>query len=357
MITISHLRKEYPNATPLTDVNVTINKGDVISIIGPSGTGKSTLLRCLNMLDAPTSGTILVDGINVTDKNCDLSRVRRKMGMVFQSFNLFNHLNVIENITYAPIKLLGLSKEEAEAKAMELLNMVFLQDKAYAYPDELSGGQKQRIAICRALAMNPEIILFDEPTSALDPTMVQEVLSVIKMLAKKGLTMLIVTHEMKFAKEVSNRIFYMDQGIIYDDGTPEEIFDYPQKDRTRQFIQKLKVLDKAIDSNSFDFMGFNSDIEAFGRKHLLSQRTIYGIQVILEEVYLNKLTDKHPMEFSMEYSEKQDDLYVYLKYAGNKYNPLEDMDDVAKAIVNNVIDTVEFDFIDNKNTLKIKVKN
>jgi len=356
MITISHLRKEYPNATPLTDVNVTINKGDVISIIGPSGTGKSTLLRCLNMLDAPTSGTITIDGIDVTAKNCDLSMVRRKMGMVFQSFNLFNHLNVIENITYAPMKLLGLSKKEAQEKAMELLNMVFLADKAYAYPDELSGGQKQRIAICRALAMDPEIVLFDEPTSALDPTMVQEVLAVIKMLAKKGLTMLIVTHEMKFARDVSNRIFYMDQGIIYDDGTPEEIFDHPQKDRTRQFIQRLKVLDKRIDSNNFDFMGFNSDIEAFGRKHLLSQRSIYATEVILEEICFNMLTDKQPIDFSMEYSEKDDDLYVYLNYEGGKYNPLKDMDDIVNVIVKNVIDSVDYSFTNNKNTLKIKVK-
>jgi len=355
MITISHLRKEYPNATPLTDVNVTINKGDVISVIGPSGTGKSTLLRCLNMLDAPTSGTITIDGIEVTDKHCDLSMVRRKMGMVFQSFNLFNHMNVIDNITYAPMKLLGISKKQAEEKAMELLSMVFLADKAYAYPDELSGGQKQRIAICRALAMDPEIVLFDEPTSALDPTMVQEVLAVIKMLAKKGLTMLIVTHEMKFAKDVSNRIFYMDQGIIYDDGTPEEIFDHPQKDRTRQFVQKLKVLEKRIDSNGFDFMGFNSDIENFGRKHLLSQKAIYGVEVILEEICFNMLMDKHPIDFTLEYSEKEDELSVNLQFAGEKYNPLKNMDEVVESIVKNVVKSSNYKFGNNKNILKINI--
>lgn len=214
MITIRHLKKEYPGVTPLKDVNVEISRGDVISVIGPSGTGKSTLIRCLNLLEQPTSGEIIIDGEVITDKSCDVSRVRRKMGMVFQQFNLFPHMTVIENIMTAPVDLLGKSRQDAYDKGMELLRKVGLADKALVYPGGLSGGQKQRVAIARALAMEPEIILFDEPTSALDPTMVGEVQSVIRDLARQGNTMIIVTHEMKFAREVCNRVFYMDEGGI-----------------------------------------------------------------------------------------------------------------------------------------------
>ena len=202
LIKISHLRKAYPNVTPLKDVNTTIYKGDVISVIGPSGTGKSTLLRCINMMDPPTSGDIYINDEAITAPNCQLHLLRRKMGMVFQSFNLFNHKTVIENIMMAPMDLLGKSAQEAYDKGMELLRTVGLADKALNFPDELSGGQKQRVAIARTLAMEPEIILFDEPTSALDPTKVGEVLEVIRELAQKGMTMLIVTHEMNFAKDV-----------------------------------------------------------------------------------------------------------------------------------------------------------
>ena len=211
MIKINHLRKEYANITPLKDVNVHIHKGDVISIIGPSGTGKSTLIRCINMLETPTSGEIWVGDECITDKKCNINKIRQKMGIVFQSFNLFNHMNIIENIMAAPMDLLGKSKQDAYDEAIELLRTVGLADKAFNYPDELSGGQKQRVAIARALAMEPEIILLDEPTSALDPTMVGEVQVVIKDLAKRGLTLMIVTHEMKFAREVANRVFYMDE--------------------------------------------------------------------------------------------------------------------------------------------------
>jgi polar amino acid transport system ATP-binding protein len=225
MITVRHLKKAYSNAVPLTDVNLEVKKGEIISVIGPSGSGKSTLLRCINMLEKPTSGEIIVDGEMITAKGADIFRIRRKMGMAFQSFNLFSHMMVIDNIMLGPVDILKMSRQEAYDEGMRLLTSVGLAEKALSYPDELSGGQKQRVAIARALAMKPEIILFDEPTSALDPTMVGEVLSVIRTLAQEGLTMMIVTHEMKFARDVSTRVLYMDEGVIYEDGTPEQIFE------------------------------------------------------------------------------------------------------------------------------------
>lgn len=211
-IEVQHLRKEYPNVVPLKDVNATIERGEVISIIGPSGTGKSTFLRCLNRLETPTSGRILIEGIDMCDPATDLSAMRRKVGMVFQSFNLFGHMLVAENVMYGPTKLLGMGRQEAYDEALRLLGKVGLKDKALSFPHELSGGQKQRVAIARGLAMHPEVLLFDEPTSALDPTMESEVLSVMKDLAAEGLTMLVVTHEMSFARNVSSRVFFMDQG-------------------------------------------------------------------------------------------------------------------------------------------------
>lgn len=239
LIRIEHLRKEFPDVTPLKDVNLEVNPGEVISIIGPSGTGKTTLLRCINRLEEPTSGKIIIDDEDVTAPKYDLTRIRRKVGMVFQSFNLFSNLNVAENIMTGPVRLLNKTRQEAYDEAMELLERVGLSEKALNYPDELSNGQKQRIAIMRALAMNPEVMLFDEPTSALDPTMVGEVLQVIKGLAGDGMTMLIVTHEMQFANDVSDRILYMDEGVIYEEGTPEQIFGSPKKDKTKSFISRL----------------------------------------------------------------------------------------------------------------------
>ena len=239
MISVRHLRKSYNGVAVLKDVNADVENGEVISIIGPSGTGKSTFLRCLNRLETPDGGSILVDGVDVTASKTDLPAVRRKMGMVFQNFNLFGNLDVLGNVMAAPCDLLGISKELAKENAMELLGRVGLQDKANALPDALSGGQKQRVAIARALAMDPEILLFDEPTSALDPTMVGEVLAVIKDLAKTGMTMLIVTHEMSFARDVSSRVFYMDEGIVYEEGTPDEVFGRPRKPRTVDFVGQV----------------------------------------------------------------------------------------------------------------------
>ena len=239
MISVRHLSKAFGGVTVLRDVNAEIEKGEVVSIIGPSGTGKSTFLRCLNRLETQDGGSIVVDGVDVTAPKADLASVRRKMGMVFQNFNLFGNLDVLGNVMAAQCDLLGVPKAAARAKALEILGRVGLADKAEALPDELSGGQKQRVAIARALAMDPEILLFDEPTSALDPTMVGEVLAVVKDLAKTGMTMLIVTHEMGFARDVSTRIFYMDEGVVYEEGTPDEIFNHPKKPKTVEFVGQV----------------------------------------------------------------------------------------------------------------------
>ena len=240
MIAVEHLSKRYGDVTVLQDISAQIARGEVISVIGPSGTGKSTFLRCLNLLEEPSGGRISIDGVDALAPGADVPRLRQKMNMVFQSFNLFAHLRVLENLTLAPMRLKGVPRAEAEAKARELLKLVGLGAKADAFPEELSGGQKQRVAIARCLAMEPEVILFDEPTSALDPTMVSEVLSVIRRLAKEGMTMIIVTHEMDFARDVSNRVFYMDEGLIYEEGTPEQIFGNPVKARTRAFIHRVR---------------------------------------------------------------------------------------------------------------------
>ncbi len=223
----------------LENVNAEIKKGEVVVVIGPSGSGKSTFLRSLNLLELATDGKVLFDGTDITDPNVDINLHRQKMGMVFQHFNLFPHMTILKNMTLAPMKLLNLSKEEAEEKAMKLLSRVGLADRANAYPSQLSGGQKQRIAIVRALCMNPEVMLFDEPTSALDPEMVGEVLDVMKELANEGMTMVVVTHEMGFAREVADRVIFMYDGMICEEGTPEEIFKNPQNPRTRQFLQSV----------------------------------------------------------------------------------------------------------------------
>ena len=223
----------------LKGMDVEIEEGEVVCLIGPSGSGKSTFLRCLNRLEDITGGEVIIDGYNVTDPATDLNKVRQNIGMVFQHFNLFPHLSVMENITLAPVELKKMGKEEAKEKALELLRTVGLEDKAYAYPAQLSGGQKQRVAIARALAMNPDIMLFDEPTSALDPEMVGEVLNVMKDLAKAGMTMVVVTHEIGFAREVSNRVLFMDGGVIVEEGTPDEIFNNPKNPRTIDFLNKV----------------------------------------------------------------------------------------------------------------------
>ena len=339
----------------LQDVCADIYRGEVISIIGPSGTGKSTFLRCLNRMEVPTAGQIFVDGQDTTVKNYDLCGLRRKMGMVFQSFNLFSHLTVIENIMLGPVDLLKTDRQRAFEEGISLLRTVGLADKAYAYPDELSGGQKQRVAIARTLAMNPEIVLFDEPTSALDPTMVGEVLSVIRSLAGEGLTMLIVTHEMRFARDVSTRIFYMDEGGIYEDGTPEQIFDHPNGEKTRAFIKRLKILKYTVENADFDFLEPMARIEEFGRKMLMSQKQISSLQLCFEELCVQVLLKKNlfPLEFSVEFNEEGGTTHVQIAYGGAEYDPFADRNDLSLTIVAGLFKKREYRYERDKNILSL----
>lgn len=340
MISVKNLSKRFDDHWVLKDINAEIHKGEVISIIGPSGTGKSTFLRCLNLLERPTGGSIVIDGVNILQKGTDEPKLRRKMGMVFQSFNLFAHLTVLDNLTLGPMKLLGKSRQEAEAKAIELLKSVGVAEKQHQFPDELSGGQKQRVAIARCLAMDPEIILFDEPTSALDPTMVSEVLAVIRRLAKEGMTMAIVTHEMDFAKNVSSRIFFMDEGIIYEEGKQGDIFENPQKEKTRIFIQRIRKLNEKIISQDFDLYKLNANIELFCARHTADKRTVSHIQLVVEEVLGQMLLPLFPgepeIDLTLEYSEKTGDFQLLFDYAGPQHNPflfLPDEDNLSLRLI------------------------
>ena len=239
LIQVQHLGKAFGDLNVLKDINVDIYKGDVVCVIGPSGSGKSTFLRCLNRLEEPTSGKILFEGVDITDPKTDIDKHRQKMGMVFQQFNLFPHMTIMKNLTIAPMKLQGVSQKDAEAEAMRLLERVGLADRANAYPNQLSGGQKQRIAIVRALCMKPDVMLFDEPTSALDPEMVGEVLNVMRDLADQKMTMVVVTHEMGFAREVSTRVMFMDGGYFMEEAAPEEFFSNPKNERLKSFLSKV----------------------------------------------------------------------------------------------------------------------
>lgn len=324
MISVRHLSKTFGENTVLRDINAEVAKGEIISIIGPSGTGKSTFLRCLNRLETPSGGEIIVDGQSLMTRSTNILKVRRKMGMVFQSFNLFSHLMVIENLMLGPTQLLRMDRQEAFDEGMRLLALVGLASKAYAYPDELSGGQKQRVAIARTLAMRPEIVLFDEPTSALDPTMVSEVLAVIRKLAEQGMTMMIVTHEMKFARDVSSRVFYMDEGVIYEEGTPEEIFENPQRSKTRAFIKRIRAFQFLVENRDFDIYNMNAELEEFCDKQLLPPRKVRNIQLLIEELVCHLLLPLAGgrIELSVSCSEESGEIEVSALYPVVK-NPFD----------------------------------
>ena len=358
MIRISNLSKHYGNLVVLKDINAEIKKGEIISIIGPSGTGKSTLLRCLNLLETPTGGSIFIDDVPLLDKKTNVPKIRQKMGMVFQSFNLYAHLTILENLTIGPVKLLGKTHAAANKKAIELLKLVGLAEKAYNFPDELSGGQKQRVAIARCMAMDTEILLFDEPTSALDPTMVSEVLAVIRRLAREGMTMVIVTHEMEFARNISSRVFYMDEGVIYEEGPPQQIFENPLREKTRAFIHRIRSMRYHITSPNYDLYAMQAEMEAFCEKHMLS-KTITGYVVHLGEEILCLLTDFSDVNMSLSYSEKDGSLEMVCDSAGQEINPMAEgslEDDIGLRLIRARCESVAYEYAGGRNILTMKIK-
>jgi polar amino acid transport system ATP-binding protein len=359
VISIRNISKHFGDLVVLKDISAEISKGEVISIIGPSGSGKTTLLRCLNLLERPTGGNITIDGISIMDKHTNVPKIRQRMGMVFQSFNLYAHLTVLENLTIGPIKLLGKKKEESNNKAMALLKLVGLAEKAHNLPEELSGGQKQRVAIARCMAMEPEILLFDEPTSALDPTMVSEVLAVIRRLSKDGMTMIIVTHEMEFARNISTRAFYMDEGIIYEDGPPEQIFERPLRDKTKAFIHRIRSLDIHITSADYDLYAIQAALHSFCEKHLLPVRVTEFVMLMAEEVLLLQ-KDFFDIHLTLSYSEKDGTVHLICDSAGVAYNPLDAIemeDDIGRRLILGRCESAEYQFFNERNNLFLKIKN
>ena len=336
MLEIRHLKKSYGSVTPLKDINCTVRQGEVISLIGPSGTGKSTLLRCINGLETPTAGEILFNGVNILEPQTNMTEIRKHIGMIFQSFNLFPHLTVLQNVMIPQMDLLGRTKQEAYDRACELLIRVGLFDKAANYPDALSGGQKQRAAIARTLAMDNEIILLDEPTSALDPAMVGEVENVIRNLTKTGKTMLIVTHEMRLAKNISSRIFFMSDGVIWEDGTPEQIFEHPQKEKTRQFVFRVHELPIHIDSPYFDFYDCMTEITLFAERNYLSRGATERIRSVFEELVVAQLLPRmkagDTIDVTVSASELMEQITLTASYTV-AFDPEKDFDAVSRAIV------------------------
>jgi polar amino acid transport system ATP-binding protein len=360
MIKVEHLSKKFGNLTVLKDVSVDIKKGEVISVIGPSGTGKSTFLRCLNLLERPSGGSIWIDGVDILDKKADVPAIRQKMNMVFQSFNLFSHLSVLENLTIAPVRLKGMSKRDADAKSMELLRMVGLLEKVSSYPYELSGGQKQRVAIARCLAMEPEIILFDEPTSALDPTMISEVLAVIRRLAREGMTLLIVTHEMDFARDLSSRVLYMDEGVIYEEGASRQIFENPKREKTRLFIRRIRSVNFQVGSPDFDLYAMNAEIERFCEKQMLPPETQNRVLLLVEELlmlYRPLLMRTIPLDITIRYTEKTGHVEMMFDFEGEEFNPLQQTDqadELGLTLINNLAERIAFERLGTKNRLIIR---
>lgn len=348
MISIKNLCKTFtmPDGKKLEvlkNINCEIDKGEVISIIGPSGTGKSTFLRCLNAIDPATSGEIIFNGTDVMAKDVRIDKVRQKMGMVFQSFNLFDHMTVLENVTFGPIRLLGKEKQIAIDEGMELLHMVGLEDKADVMPRNLSGGQKQRVAIARCLSMKPDCILFDEPTSALDPTMVSEVLSVIRQLALQGMTMLIVTHEMKFAKDVSTRVFFMYGGDIYEEGTPDQIFNHPQKEVTQNFIGRVRTYNFTLtDKNDSNYDKYSNELNEFVMKYGFAN-SFYKLQAIIDEVTQRLFCWNGNADISVAYSELDYSVTMTFVLHGQKTSIInsDENNKISSSIFNGICEDIE----------------
>lgn len=333
LLEVRGLKKSFGPLNVLNGIDLNVNKGDRIAIIGSSGCGKSVFLRSLCLLEKPDAGQIFVNGQEITARGADVDRIRRNMGMVFQKFHLFSEMDVMDNLCLAPVKLLNMKRQDAEKKAMDLLAQVGLARCAHTWPTVMSGGQQQRVAICRCLMMDPKLLLFDEPTSALDPAMVGEVLAVIRMLAKRDMSMLIVTHEMNFAREVANRVLFFADGGIYEQGTPGEIFDGPKRDKTAAFIRKIKYFNIDIDSRQFDLMALQGGIQTFGEKYGLKAGHVYRLQICCEELVYELLnhcfSGNAPvnMNLNIAYSEADRSIEINLSCGGSFYNPFDQPDD------------------------------
>ena len=350
MIQVEKLTKKFPGISLFRDVDLTINDGEVIGIIGPSGTGKSTFLRCLLLLEQPDSGRILLDGTDlITASSSEIDEARKRIGMVFQSFNLFGHMSVIENVMSGMVHLQGIDPDTAYEEAMRLLREVGLRDKAFAYPRTLSGGQQQRAAIARTMAMKPEIILMDEPTSALDPMMRGEVEAVIRMMAAEGHTMVIVTHEMELVKQICTRVLFVDQGGIYEEGTPKKIFENPERTGTRRFVRALRVLEFDVQSKDFDFMGSQTAIGEFAYRNGIPSPLLAKLQAVMEELFqmvIIQPTEQHKMHVSFEYNNKEHYLTGEVRFSGPKVDPDDPMYFFSWPIIVMRASEVELDEID-----------
>ncbi|HCB93542.1 MAG TPA: amino acid ABC transporter ATP-binding protein [Selenomonas sp.] len=369
IIEVEGLCKSFGDLSVLQNVNLSVNEGERISIIGGSGCGKSVFLRCLNLLEIPDKGRVLIDGKEITAPGADVDNIRRSMGMVFQKFCLFSHMNVIDNLCLAPTRLLGMSREDAENKAHGLLKEVGLVSKREAMPLTLSGGQQQRIAICRALMMEPRVLLLDEPTSALDPTMVGEVLAVIRLLAKKNLTFLIVTHEMSFAREVSDRILYFADRGIYESGTPEEVFDHPKREKTIAFINKYRYYGCEIsDKNEFDLMSVQGGIWTFGERYGLSDKRILNLQLCTEELIYEFMDVCYPeqnkvdIKLDITFAETTGKVHIEFVCGGKPYNPVtvdkagdDFSDSLGVIIVKKISSDIGYEYAGDKNRVWIEL--
>lgn len=357
MIKFSHIMKKYSNITPLKDINGVVETGTTVSIIGPSGTGKSTLLRMVNSLEVPTSGKVFVDDIEVNEKN--IKEITKKVGMVFQNYNLFNHLTVIENLMITQIEILKRDKQFAYDKSIKLLKDFGLEKKENSYPRELSGGEKQRVAFARALAVDPEILLLDEPTSALDPNTVSTVERIIVDFAKLGKTVLMVTHSLKLAKEISDKIFFVDEGIIYEEGTPKEIIKNPKKLKTQLFINSRNTIKFEMDK-FFDYNDAIVKLFEFCRRHHIETSKANKVMLIFEEVKQILFEKYENPKIDMKINFKSDETIINVKYEGEKFDIRNTTNDISLKIIEGIASKINYDFFENdeyKNAVEIKIES
>ena len=362
LIEVRGLKKSFGSLEVLKDVNLTVEQGERVAIIGSSGCGKSVFLRSLCLLEKPDAGQVFIDGQEITAKGARVNEIRRGMGMLHQQFHLFSEMNVMDNLCLAPTHILKMPRQEAEKKAMELLGLVGLANCADAWPTVLSGGQQQRIAICRCLMMEPKMLLFDEPTSALDPSMVGEVLAVIRMLAKRNMSMIIVTHEMNFAREVADRVLFFADGGIYEQGTPAEIFDTPKREKTISFIHKIKYFTYEIRERQFDLMRMQGGIQSFGEKYGLAPSHIFRLRLCCEELIYELLANCYPnredidLNLSVSHAELDDVTQIDISCGGVRYNPFEqEEDNLGVTILKNMSRKLEYHCTDNRNQISIKL--